>query len=65
MSFHRPFRLTVMDVHNLADLYELPPVDWAAIQARLDRGLTLARDPRCAISVSTDEFDLVVEGTAQ
>jgi pyridoxine/pyridoxamine 5'-phosphate oxidase len=105
-----------MDVRNLASLYELPPVDWAAIQARLDRGLTLAPDtggegrqacwlttinadgsphvngigalwvdgtfwfvtgersrkgrnlagdPRCAMSVSTDEFDLVVEGTAE
>jgi hypothetical protein len=104
-----------MDVRNLAGLYELPPVDWAAIEARLDRGLTLAPDnggegrqacwlttinadgsphvngigalrvdgtfwfvtgersrkgrnlagdPRCAMSVSTDEFDLVVEGTA-
>jgi hypothetical protein len=105
-----------MDVRNLADLYKLPPVDWAAIEARLDRGLTLApdtggegrqacwlttinpdgsphangigalwvdgtfwfvtgessrkgsnlaRDPRCAMSVSTDEFDLVVDGTAE
>lgn len=104
-----------MDVRNLAGRYGLPPVDWAAIEARLDRGLTLApdtggegrqpaglrrstrrepapqrnrravggrhvlvrnrersrkgrnlaRDPRCAMSVSTDEFDLVVEGTAE
>ncbi|HYS34434.1 MAG TPA: pyridoxamine 5'-phosphate oxidase family protein [Pseudonocardiaceae bacterium] len=105
-----------MDVRNLADLYELSPVDWAAVEARLDRGLTLAPDsggegrqacwlttinpdgsphvngigalwvdgtfcfvtgersrkgrnlargPRCAMSVSMDESDLVVEGTAE
>jgi hypothetical protein len=105
-----------MDAKNLADLYELPLVDWAGIEARLDRGLTqapgtggpnrhtcwlatinadgsphvtgvggfwhegawwivtgrttrkgcnLARDPRCTLSVSADEFDLVVEGDAR
>jgi PPOX class probable F420-dependent enzyme len=105
-----------MDVRNLADLYDLAPLEWAAVTARLDAGLTqapgtggpdrhtcwlatlnadgsphvtalgaiwldgafwfetgersrkgrnLARDPRCALSVATHEFDLVVEGTAE
>jgi hypothetical protein len=31
-----------MDATNLADLYELPPMDWAAVAARLDQGLTMA-----------------------
>ena len=31
---------TVVETKNLADLYNLPPVDWAAITARLDQGLT-------------------------
>jgi PPOX class probable F420-dependent enzyme len=29
------------------------------------KGRNVARDPRCALSVSTQEFDLTVEGTAQ
>jgi len=29
------------------------------------KGRNLARDPRCTLSVATDEFDLVVEGTAE
>ncbi|MEX5632390.1 pyridoxamine 5'-phosphate oxidase family protein [Parafrankia sp. FMc2] len=104
-----------MDVTNLADLYDLPLLDWAAIQARLDAGFTqapgsggpdrhtcwlttinadgsphvtgigalyidgvfwfetgertrkarnIARDPRCALSLALDEYDLVVEGRA-
>jgi hypothetical protein len=28
------------------------------------KGRNLARDPRCTLSLSTDEFDLTVEGTA-
>jgi len=28
------------------------------------KGRNIARDPRCALSVATDEFDLVVEGEA-
>lgn len=28
------------------------------------KGRNLARDPRCTLSVATDEFDLIVEGTA-
>lgn len=102
-----------MDATNLADLYDLPTLDWAAVAARLDAGLpqapgsggpnrhtcwltminpdasphvtgigalwaegafwfetgertrkgrNLARDPRCALSLATEEFDLVVEG---
>ncbi|HEU4355287.1 MAG TPA: pyridoxamine 5'-phosphate oxidase family protein [Actinomycetota bacterium] len=33
---------TIADARNLADLYDLPPIDWAAVTARLDRGLTQA-----------------------
>jgi hypothetical protein len=29
------------------------------------KGRNLARDPRCALSVATEEFDLVIEGEAQ
>ena len=105
-----------MDATNLAELYDLPLLDWAPIQARLSAGVTqapgtggpnrhtcwlttinpdgsphvtgigglyadgafwfqsgtqtrkarnLARDSRCALSVATDEFDLVVEGEAR
>jgi PPOX class probable F420-dependent enzyme len=31
-----------VDVHNLADLYDLPPLEWDRITARLDRGVTQA-----------------------
>ena len=31
-----------MDAHNLADLYDLPPLDWAGVEATLDEGVTLA-----------------------
>ena len=105
-----------MDARNLADLYELPLIDWSQVEARLDAGFTqapgtggpnrhtcwlatinedgsphvtgigglwhdgtfwfvtgqssrkgrnLARDPRCTLSLATDEFDLVVEGVAE
>lgn len=105
-----------MDATNLADLYRLPALDWAPIQAQLDAGIhqapgsggpdrhtcwlttinpdgsphvtgvgalwadgafwfetgeqtrkarNLARDPRCALSVAIDDFDLVVEGTGR
>lgn len=108
-------RPTPMDAKNLAELYDLPVLDWAPISARLDAGITMApgtggpdrhtcwlatvdadgsphvtglgalwldgsfwfetgarsrkarniaRDPRCTLSLSTHEFDLVVEGTA-
>jgi PPOX class probable F420-dependent enzyme len=104
-----------MQTKNLADLYDLAPLAWAPVAARLDQGLpqapgaggpnrhtcwlttlnadgsphvtgigalwvdgafwfetgetsrkgrNLARDPRCALSLATEEFDLVVEGTA-
>jgi len=104
-----------MDSKNLAELYELPLLDWADVVARLDAGVSqapgtggpnrhtcwlstidgdgsphvtgigalwldgafwfetgastrkgrnIARDPRCALSVATLEFDLVVEGEA-
>jgi hypothetical protein len=33
---------TIAETKNLADLYDLPPVDWTAVTARLDRGLTQA-----------------------
>lgn len=105
-----------MNAHNLADLYQLPLMDWAAIEGRLARGFSqapntggpnrhstwlatidpdgsphvngvgamwldgsfwfvtgehsrkgrnLARDPRCTLSLATQEFDLVVEGEAR
>lgn len=105
-----------MDATNLGELYDLPLLDWAPIQARLEAGVTqgpgtggpsrhtcwlsttnpdgsphvtgvgglyaegafwfqsgdrarkarnIARDPRCALSIATEEFDLVVEGEAQ
>ena len=104
-----------METKNLADLYDLAPLVWDPIAARLAEGLTqapgtggpdrhtcwlatidadgrphvtgvgalwhdgtfwfetgarsrkgrnLARDPRCTLTVSTHEFDLSVEGTA-
>lgn len=104
-----------MESKNLADIYELPPIDWSRITSRLDAGVTqapgtggpnrhtcwlatinpdgsphltgigamwvdgafwfetgqssrkgrnLARDPRCTLSLATEEFDLVVEGEA-
>jgi PPOX class probable F420-dependent enzyme len=107
---------TIVEAKNLADLYSLPLLDWAAVTARLDRGVTqapetggpdrhttwlatinadgsphvtgvgglwvdgtfwfatgqstrkarnLARDPRCSLSVSMREFDLVLEGEAE
>ena len=105
-----------MRTHNLAEVYNLPPLEWASIQARLDAGISqapgtggpnrhscwlttinpdgsphvtgigalfvdgsfwfesgertrkarnLARDPRCALSLATQEFDLVVAGEAR
>src|SRR4051795_7668833 len=33
-----------MDAKNLADLYELPTLDWSAIAATLDTGVTQAPD---------------------
>jgi hypothetical protein len=37
---------------------------WFETGRRTRKGLNLARDPRCALSVATDVFDLVVEGEA-
>jgi Pyridoxamine 5'-phosphate oxidase len=33
---------TIVEARNLADLYDLPLVEWAEIAARLDRGVTQA-----------------------
>jgi hypothetical protein len=33
-----------MRSYNLADLYDLPPVEWSSIEDRLDRGFTQAPD---------------------
>jgi Pyridoxamine 5'-phosphate oxidase len=33
---------TIVEEKNLADLYDLPPIEWAAVTARLDRGVTQA-----------------------
>jgi hypothetical protein len=105
-----------MEAKNLADLYDLPPLEWAPFAAKLDAGYTQApgtggpnrhttwiatidadgspnvngigslwlhgafifetgrtsrkgrnieRDPRCTISLSLEDFDLVVEGEAE
>ncbi|HEX8304860.1 MAG TPA: pyridoxamine 5'-phosphate oxidase family protein [Jatrophihabitans sp.] len=104
-----------MDATNLADLYGLPLMEWAAIETRLHAGIpqapgsggpnrhtcwlstinsdgsphvtgigtlwtdgafwfetgertrkarNLARDPRCVLSLATEDFDLVIEGDA-
>jgi hypothetical protein len=104
-----------MDAKNLAELYDLPTLEWAPFAAKLDAGYTQApgtggpnrhttwlatidadgspnvngigslwldgafifetgrtsrkgrnieRDPRCTISLSLEDFDLVVEGEA-
>jgi hypothetical protein len=37
---------------------------WFETGERTRKGKNLARDPRCTLSVATDEFDLVVEGEA-
>ena len=107
--------MATMKATNLAELYDLAPLEWEPIAARLERGMTqapgtggpnrhtwwlatinadgsphvngigalwtdgnlwfetgvttrkgrnLARDPRCTLSLATDEFDLVIEGEA-
>jgi Pyridoxamine 5'-phosphate oxidase len=33
-----------METKNLADLYNLPAMDWTAVEARLDQGITMAPD---------------------
>jgi hypothetical protein len=42
MNLHRRIRHTIMKTTNLADLYELPIVDWAVIEDRLAQGVTQA-----------------------
>lgn len=37
---------------------------WMATGKGTRKGRNLARDPRCTLSVATDEFDLVVDGRA-
>lgn len=105
-----------MRAKNLAELYDLPDVEWRSVTDRLEAGLTqapgtggpnrhtcwittldpdggphttgigaewvdgsfwfetgpgtrkarnVAHDPRVTVAVSTEEFDLVVEGTAE
>ena len=38
---------------------------WFETGEQTRKGHNLARDPRCTLSVACDEFDLVVEGTAE
>lgn len=38
---------------------------WFVTGRTTRRGRNLARDPRCTLSVSTTEFDLVIEGAAE
>src|SRR5262245_46760740 len=105
-----------MEAKNLADLYDLPTLDWSAVEAGLHADITqapgtggpnrhtfwlatinpdgtphvngigaewaggavwcetggharegrsLAGDPRCTVSIATEQFDLVVEGEAE
>jgi hypothetical protein len=105
-----------MDAKNLAELYDLPTLEWAPIAEKLAagysqapgtggpsrhttwiatvdedgsphvtgigsgwldgalifetgrtsrKGRNLARDPRCTISLSLEEFDIVIEGEAE
>jgi PPOX class probable F420-dependent enzyme len=42
MSRDRTDRLTAMDAENLADLYELPLLDWSFVTDRLDAGVPQA-----------------------
>jgi hypothetical protein len=42
MSRERADRLPVMEATNLADLYELPVLEWAPIESRLEEGLPQA-----------------------
>lgn len=42
MSFRRRLRQFCMEATNLADLYELPLLDWARIEACLDQGVSQA-----------------------
>src|SRR3954454_12581739 len=37
---------------------------WFETGTTTRKGRNLARDPRCSLSVATDEFDLVVDGAA-
>ncbi|HEV7657483.1 MAG TPA: pyridoxamine 5'-phosphate oxidase family protein [Mycobacteriales bacterium] len=105
--------MTPMEAKNLADLYDLPLIDWQRIEARLTgpealagagssdnrswlattnadgsphltglgplyaaglfyfstggttrKGRNLARDPRCTLGISTEDFDLAADGDA-
>src|SRR5689334_9876166 len=38
---------------------------WFETGEHTRKGRNLARDPRCVVSVATEEFDLVVEGEAR
>ncbi len=38
---------------------------WFETGEQTRKGRNLARDPRCTVSLATDEFDLVVEGVAE
>lgn len=38
---------------------------WFETGERTKKGRNLARDPRCSLSVATDDFDLVVDGRAE
>ena len=58
-----------MDARNLADLYDLPLLDWSSIERRLGEGVTQAPatggPDRHTCWLATVEFDLVVKGTAE
>ena len=41
-DWEEPKMGTIAEAKNLADLYDLPLVDWSAVTARLDQGVTQA-----------------------
>jgi hypothetical protein len=51
-----------MEIANLGEADGLPPVDWAAVAAKLDARSAPA--PRCSIAVSIRDADVVFEGDA-
>jgi hypothetical protein len=45
MKSERPARLPATEATNLADIYGLPLLDWAPIEARLEEGVSQALNP--------------------
>ena len=49
-EFRRSLLSTDMEVKNLADIYDLPPLEWDSTR----KSKNLARDSRGTLSVATD-----------